>query len=821
MPLLIAAASGDLTAAATWGLAEAGTGAQLLNPSASTNTTASYVYSSTFTGTNTNVVDGIALFCNRLTTTGTVTVALSDDNGVTATRSVTVNASDLPADESWVFFKFGVTLTLDGGTDYRVGVLGSSAGNARFYRDATAGNWARILRRTTAPASVAAGDTFLIAGEWTGAGASTARTVTMNSTALTDYGTGVGTATSVAQGNPQAFTGLQIGQGGTLTWASAGLTAYQLRLSGNLIVWAGGTYNMGTVATPCPRDSTMFLEFDCVADTDFGFWAMNGSTTIIQGQSRSAGKNFSWTLLNTDEAIASTSLGVANDTGWLDNDRIAVAGTGRPGGNETGLMNGNAGAATLTVDGFAGAGGGLASAKLGTPPHLQAEVILLQRNVMIYGKSTTVAGTFAGNVSAVMDIDWCEFRYIGHNSVNFGRRGVNLAGSTASKTLHHCSIVQSEDTGLVIGGANFTVDNCVFNANAGSGGINLLSTTASDWSITNNVSLSGCRLESVRGNISNNRMAGSGGWGFDLRSAETYGTFANNVAHSNTNGDIVFSFGGTGDGLIDGLVLWRSNNAGGNGFDASRGRITVNNLVQIGQVLNISAMDVTLINPSIQNDAGAATTHGIGINQNAKVTVIGGNIGTTLAHSVSSVRIGNAVASADVRLINTTLANATEIELPGNLSDGGFVSSHNHDNVIGQHRTWKRNGRCESDATIFHTAAPSERLTPTSASAKLPSGSRLVAVDSGASRTINVWVRKSVVGDGAAYNGAQPRLILRRNDGVGIAADTVLDTMTAAAGTWEQLTGTTATATSDGAFEVIVDCDGTAGWCNVDDWSVT
>jgi hypothetical protein len=64
-------------------------------------------------------------------------------------------------------------------------------------------------------------------------------------------------------------------------------------------------------------------------------------------------------------------------------------------------------------------------------------------------------------------------------------------------------------------------------------------------------------------------------------------------------------------------------------------------------------------------------------------------------------------------------------------------------------------------------------------------------------------------------------LIVRKHPALGITADTVLDTHTAAAGTWEQLTGTTATVTADGVLEFIVDCDGTAGWVNVDDWTVT
>jgi hypothetical protein len=94
-------------------------------------------------------------------------------------------------------------------------------------------------------------------------------------------------------------------------------------------------------------------------------------------------------------------------------------------------------------------------------------------------------------------------------------------------------------------------------------------------------------------------------------------------------------------------------------------------------------------------------------------------------------------------------------------------------------------------------------------------------VDDGGTITINAYVRKSATGDGAAYNGNQPRLIVRANPVAGITTDTVLDTMTVGTGTWEQLTGTTAAVDADGALEFYVDCDGTAGWINVDDWTVT
>lgn len=115
-------------------------------------------------------------------------------------------------------------------------------------------------------------------------------------------------------------------------------------------------------------------------------------------------------------------------------------------------------------------------------------------------------------------------------------------------------------------------------------------------------------------------------------------------------------------------------------------------------------------------------------------------------------------------------------------------------------------------------------MTPNNATNKLTSGITTtgtfrVAVANTTTVSVTVSTRRSAAGDGAAYNGNQPRLIVLANPAVGIASDTVLDTHTAADGTWEQLSGTTAAVTDDGYLDFIVDCDGTTGWINVDDWT--
>ena len=107
-------------------------------------------------------------------------------------------------------------------------------------------------------------------------------------------------------------------------------------------------------------------------------------------------------------------------------------------------------------------------------------------------------------------------------------------------------------------------------------------------------------------------------------------------------------------------------------------------------------------------------------------------------------------------------------------------------------------------------------MTPVNASFKLESGSKLVPVLNGQTVTANWYVYKN-----ATYNGAAPRLIVKRNVAAGISADTVLDTHTAAVETWEQLTGTTIAATDDTALEFVIDCDGTAGIVYNDDFTAS
>jgi hypothetical protein len=147
-----------------------------------------------------------------------------------------------------------------------------------------------------------------------------------------------------------------------------------------------------------------------------------------------------------------------------------------------------------------------------------------------------------------------------------------------------------------------------------------------------------------------------------------------------------------------------------------------------------------------------------------------------------------------------------------------------HEGVSGAFTTYTPLGRITKDYVIFDTTnlglSSSTRLTPTSVASKLTSD-KVIAVPSGRSLKVTVGVRRSVIGDGVAYNGALPQLVVKKNYSIGLTSDTILATATvASSGAFEFITGVTPVATDNGAFTFCVICDGTAGWVNVDSWSV-
>jgi hypothetical protein len=152
----------------------------------------------------------------------------------------------------------------------------------------------------------------------------------------------------------------------------------------------------------------------------------------------------------------------------------------------------------------------------------------------------------------------------------------------------------------------------------------------------------------------------------------------------------------------------------------------------------------------------------------------------------------------------------------------GFAFT-NIDKLTGSNVAYFAAGSRISDYTITYnvgeTASPSERLTPQSPTIKLRSGSKFVALNQGEFATISVFARSSRQDiNGVAYNGNPPRLMLKRNASMGIDEDVVLARLYSLSNAFSKLEGVTPVVTDNGVLEFYVDCDGTQGWINIDNW---
>lgn len=276
-------------------------------------------------------IQGIAVKLSiRNGSTGIVTIRLWNNTDSVAVAGTTIapNVSDLLAatnaaqDGGWVVTNFANVL-LVAGKAYMVEVFTGSAAQVTLFTNGTANNWSRMLITSTTGAP-AAGDDLVVAGNYTGAGTSNSFTVTMDETAATDYGSN--TTSTVTPS-------LAICAKGTLKWKDTSAANPYLRQSGHVIVYNGGTLQIGSSGTAIPRDSVAVLEFDCLADGDFGLVWRDGATVNIYGLSRTSGKNVVSTKLNADFAgglitagANGTSMGLATATGSALGSLAGVSG---------------------------------------------------------------------------------------------------------------------------------------------------------------------------------------------------------------------------------------------------------------------------------------------------------------------------------------------------------------------------------------------------------------------------------------------------------------------------------------------------------------
>jgi hypothetical protein len=840
----IASANGNLTATSTW--KDADSTSLSTSESANTAITTSFVASSAFTP-GAIAIDGIGIkIASRAASpSGTITVSLF--HGVTqdVATQVTVNVSDLPtctatsgsttpvgtAEGGWFLFTFA-SFTLTAATAYTLQIKTSSSSQVNVWSTATT-NWSRFLRLNANTGSVTTGDDFIITKEWTAASTGTARSVTMDSTAATDYGNNTTT---------QVTPALAICQGGTLT-CSTGIAAI-LQLSGYAIVYNGGTLNFGVAGgSEIQRTHSATLQFDCGTDGDFGLVARNGATVSMAGLSRTNGKNVSQTKLNADASAGATSITIVDDTGWLNGDVVCLAPTTQTSTQfESKALTGDATATTAAIT-------ALTNAHSGTSP-AQAEVGLLTRNVTMKGVTTNVVTFFYVATTASVALSWTSFQYISNNAT--GKRGIEINTTTGSFSMDFCSIRDADACWWFITGStasNITITNTVhYNATVATnaaGGIQITATSGT-WTVNNcmfcgatSASSTLAILTDIGGTFTNNSISGNtAGANGTLQIGEPgaqLGTFSGLSIHSNAA--IGIKFTNAAYGTISGSNIWRNATDGINYNTPATQFLTLQTSNFFGNggsgVATVTGGsnfgNLILDNCTLNSDTTFTQINGLFI----RTLSVPGNIfiyscqfsvvSGIKTKNTNDIQFDNTVGLIPKIVADSTIFNGTN--LYSQISTMGlqpFLAVQNFGQTPNDNRTYFTNGTTTASliktnsSTVYSTNPLSEEMQPATASFKLPSESILVATRSGQVATVVVQVQKN-----GSYNGAAPRLILRRQDSMGVTSDTVKATFSAAANTWQAQTGSSPTAPQDGVYEFIIDCDGTAGSVFVGDTSAT
>lgn len=813
MSTVLSAASGSWSSSSTWALANAT--AFLDSEAGTTATTTSYVYSSTFTP-GAITVDGIAIKVSATAATGTFSVELFNNTDTVSVTSVTVNNTDLQV--GWNFFKFSSSQLLIAAKAYKVGLKHTTSA-VTVFRDATASNWSRALRTTTNQAP-AAGDQILILGELTGAGTYNTVNVTMDNTATTSFG---------AIAYPQSIC---ISNRGTLTWGVAGSTNYYLKVKGILDVQAGGAYVMGSSGSRIPTSSTAVLEFDCTANVDSGLRCQAGSTYSVYGAAKTR-----WTTMTADKIATNTVITLTDTTGWVAGDTLVFASTSRTTSqfeSKTILTVDSGTQVTLTA--------GLTNAHTGTG-NVKCEVMNLTSNLRIRGISTSLQGFISINTTSVGIIDNAEVYQMGSATAN--KRGIDIqTTTTGSVTFSNCAIhdfIVASSIGVNVTNSaanNFTLSgNALYNiANIG---VQIAATTGTNYFLDSNLIISvlggnGMTLSDVGGSFTNNVATACLLSGFALGEIAVVGTFSGNVAHSNS------AFGITGISLLGATLATCKayyNNSGGFNFE-TRGIIYVTSPIAFGNTTynigcNTNAVgsgfsgEVIVSDGTFDSSASFATLYGVYCFPSGSLWIFENcAFGATTAHSTATIFVSTVGTLARVLFRKCTFGEATRVSGQTSMSVDSYILSQRDQGTAGSHKGYFLYGNTTNDNSIYSSASPSLRLTPNNASNKLVSSpTRMgyrVAVASGNTISVSVKVRESVVGDGTDYNGSRIRLFVRKNVAIGITADTLLATATIASeGSFETLSGTTVSVTDDGVAEFYLDCDGTTGWINIDDFTST
>jgi len=832
MAIYAPVASGNINTASTWGL--------IYNDSTYSNITSSttaVVGGTPFTSANitpTNfAVGAVTAFAVKLASasgTGTITFTLYNTTTASNAMVVTLNMTDINTTVGmplgWLVLKPSSGSFIPNGTDiYQIKISIATVGaTASFYSNGGTGlaTFLRSSSMSVAPATSA--DIINIQGEYTGAGTSNSFNVTMNLTNST----------------PNQYTQIDISTKGILQYANTASTSYYFACSGLISIYNGGSLIIGTSISPIPSTGTANL---LLATSSGGLIAHGGGTFKTYGLAKT-----NMTFLANDMPVSQSFLVLnSTPTNWKAGDNIAIAATGTTvAQSESKVITGTVTTSTVNITTTS------AFAHSGTSP-TQGEVINLTRNILINGTSTATQGYIYGEDYSIISIYNTELKWLGRNIATQHGITSDISNGSGSLTMNGCALhdfVVTGSYGLYLSNSSFNADNisitnCVsYNINtyhlfAGAmlGSIN---TNITGWTAIKNVAASTplINLLQFSGNINGLNASSSTGVGIYLNGNTTAfsGSISNINSHTNTlQGVQLIGISGSSYPaypIISNLVIWNNLSyglyiTGAYYFTFDNGNI-FNNFAGGANIYISNAINYNINFSNLSIDSGSlGVSRGLHFASGASYT--GFRIDNCVFGAVSTLNASDVYIQTtqycDIIFRNckfnssVTMVNTAQI--------GSVVRSARHQQISGNHKTYDLYGSGIADSTIYHLNSPSTRLTPAivipsyGLGFKYESPIKYVPVPSGNTITIGVWVRMSVIGDGTAYGGNFPSLIVKKDTACGILVDTILATATSgASGQWQYLQGTTVAAIDNCAMSFAVTCDGVTGWINIDDWKV-
>jgi hypothetical protein len=826
MAILKSIQSGNFTDSSTWVVVDSGS--YLYQTSLGIAVSLSIMEGSNFTVSSNITISGVMLQIAGVSQnpTGNFIVRFHNVTTTTDLKTVTVNASDIPTNQSgsagsrnvgWTYFKFDSPITLNSAQTYRLRISASSGTNIIAVMGAAGNTFDRALVTTTngAPAS---SDTLIINGENISGGVFNRITVIMNNT-----------SSAIIYG--QTFVDVY----GTLIWNNSASSTFHLRVGNNVFVRGGAELIIGDSINPIPSSTTCSLEISSSSPGQFQILLGSTGKIITSGENIGVYK----TSISVDITAGATSFTTSVPTGWISGDRIVISGTSR-GSNQSELVTVSSSSGT-TVN----IAGTFSFPHLGTGD-IKADVGKLNRNVKIF--STSVTNWFSGinlqsSLSSVI-LDNTEFYDAGNDQAIPSIVGTNFSGlvtvtnsSIYSTTNRNIQFIRYGNSSYKV---NLIENNIFYNStNRVLDGSTLTLNLNTPISICNNLFINtGGAAFPINGNFNDNVICGRNNSSPLIIFNNFSGTLDNIKIYGMSSG-IEFNTGVsvnfsavTGGNIINNARIFRNNGPavlfsttnsistqipiifeGGHFFGNSTSTLQVTGFSNINTIFKNCSFwgGTTEVTPTLisRNSNVYGQTMNRLFFDNCR---FGMDYNGNISNFSSAILPLNGAQNG---YFNNCLFSGTEASTPGFPLERfiGYVST-NHNGVTGAIRTFKSSCILVKDTTITDSGNPTIRIIPQSTSFNAVSDIYRIPVKAGNLVTVSINIRKSASPD-TAYVGSQPQLIYLYNPASGNQTNTIAATCSSVNGVWETLNYTTPSILTDTVLEFYILCNGSSGFINI------